>query len=78
MHRHKKISFAAVVILMGLMVGPLWAQSNEEAESPAQPVEESAPAAEQPAQQPAPPAPRAFKPSEEVHADTILTLPADF
>ncbi|MAY34653.1 MAG: hypothetical protein CMN84_00995 [Spongiibacteraceae bacterium] len=69
------------------MPGVVWAQ--QDASEPGEPAQaeqretESAPSegekqGTEPRGDSTPPAPRAFKPSEEVHADTILTMPADF
>ena len=76
---------AALWLCLSVLPGGGWAQQDaSEQDVPAQAEpQETAPAPSensdiQPEGDSMPPAPRAFKPSEEVHADTILTMPADF
>ena len=77
----------ALWLCLSVMPGVVWAQ--QDASEPGEPAQaeqrETEPAPSEGEKQGAeprgdstPPAPRAFKPSEEVHADTILTMPADF
>jgi len=77
----------ALWLWVSLLPGMVWAQQDaSEQDEPAQAEQretEPAPSegekrGSQPEGDSTPPAPRAFKPSEEVHADTILTMPADF
>ncbi len=78
---------AALWLCLSVAPGVVWAQQDaserdepdqaEQRETEPLPSENEKQGIE-PQDSSTPPAPRAFKPSEEVHADTILTMPADF
>lgn len=88
MHTRKLTKRAAALWLcLSMLPAMVWAQ--QDASEPGEPAQaeqrETEPAPSdgekqgtEPQGDSTPPAPRAFKPSEEVHADTILTMPADF
>lgn len=86
MHILKPTKRAATLWLcLSVLPGVVWAQqdaSGQDEPAQTEPRETEPAPSDNPGLQPegdsTPPAPRAFKPSEEVHADTILTLPADF
>ncbi len=74
---HRYLFVALAVIVLPAKAQP--ATDGEEAQSPQayELVEDETPAVEAEAGQPQAPVVREFKPTEEVMADTILTLPAD-